>query len=104
MARALVEVAGESAPVAALTRSYFEQLPALLEGPWRLAAIPDFAYPETRGERPPELLQSLRFLAGLVKLSARDASVHTLMLEVQHLLRPYSALSDPQLQRRVLEA
>lgn len=102
LARALREVAAEAEPIAALARPYFSALPALLEGPWQLAAIPDLAFPDTRGERPPHFLQSLKLLGGLVKLAARDADVHRLMLEVQHLLRPYSALAEPELQRRAL--
>jgi hypothetical protein len=77
-------------------------LPALLEGPWALAAIPDFAFPDTRGERPAQFAQSLKFLGGMVKLAARDAGVHQRMLEVQHLLRPYSALDEPELRQRAL--
>ena len=97
-------ISGRADALAALARPYLAALPALLEGPWQLAAIPDFAYPDTRGERPAQLGQALQLLAGLVKLSARDAGVHQLTLEVQHLLRPYSALSDPELQRRALAA
>jgi 2-polyprenyl-6-methoxyphenol hydroxylase-like FAD-dependent oxidoreductase len=101
LARGLREVAGEREPIAALARPYFGALPALLEGPWQLAALPDLAHPGTRGERPAQFLQSLRAFGALVRLAARDESVHRLMLEVQHLLRPYSALSDPELQRRI---
>lgn len=102
LARSLAEVAGEREPIAALGRPYFSALPALLEGPWQLAALPDLAYPDTRGERPPQFLHSLRLFGALVQLAARDESVHRLMLEVQHLLRPYSALNEPELLRRAL--
>jgi 2-polyprenyl-6-methoxyphenol hydroxylase-like FAD-dependent oxidoreductase len=102
LARALGQAAAAREPVAALAGPYLAELPALLEGPWQLSAIPDFAFPDTRGERPPHFLRSLKFLGGLVQLAAREPSVQQLMLEVQHLLRPYSALSDPELEQRIL--
>lgn len=102
LARVLTDAAAEREPLEALSRPYFAALPALLDGPWQLAAIPDLAYPDTRGERPPHFLRSLKFLGGLVKLAARDPGVHQVMLEVQHLLRPYAALTDPELEQRIL--
>lgn len=104
LARALSQVASEGEPLRALARPYFAALPGLLEGPWQLAAIPDFAFPDTRGERPADFLQSLKFLGGLVKLAAREPAVQQLMMEVQHLLRPYAALTEPGLRERVLAA
>jgi hypothetical protein len=70
--------------------------------PWNMAALPDLAYPDTRGERPPNLKQSLMFGAAFMELAARDASVHKLMWEVRSLLKPYSAVtSDPGLMQRI---
>jgi hypothetical protein len=37
----------------------------------------------------------------LTRLAAEDPAVHKLMLEVQHLLRPRSAYTDPVLIQRV---
>ena len=82
---------------------FLAQVPPLLDSPWALAALPDLIYPDTRGERPPDLLQSLRFSAALTRLAAEDASVHKLTLEVQHLLQPRSALRSPELVARVSE-
>ncbi len=45
---------------------------AIVEGAWRMSALPDLANPETRGERPPGLEPMLRFGAALVQLAAED--------------------------------
>jgi hypothetical protein len=75
----------------------------LLDSPWALAALPDLIYPDTQGERPPDFQQSLRFSAALTQLAAEDAGVHKLIMEVQHLLQPRSALRAPELVARVSE-
>ena len=101
--RQLEAVAHEPAPLAALGRRFLAEVPGLLDGPWALSALPDLANPSTKGVRPPDLGQRLRFGAALARLAAEDPDVHRLMLEVQHLLRPRSALAEPGLQRRVAE-
>ena len=63
--------------------------------------IPDFVHPRTRGEPPADLDNSLRFGGGLLRLSGRDPAVHKLMMGVRQLIEPRSALSDPELVRRV---
>jgi hypothetical protein len=63
--------------------------------------MPDLAYPQTRGQRPPDFEATLRFGAALFQLAAEDAGTHGLMMEVQHLLKPRSAYADPELQKRV---
>ena len=68
-----------------------------------LAALPDLIYPDTQGVRPPDFVQSLRFSAALTQLAAEDASVHKLVMEVQHLLQPRSVLRAPELVARVSE-
>jgi 2-polyprenyl-6-methoxyphenol hydroxylase-like FAD-dependent oxidoreductase len=73
----------------------------LIETPWAMAAIPDFAFPNTRGDRPADLEQSLRFAAALSRIAARDEDLHRLTVEVWHMLRPRSAYRDPDLMRRI---
>ena len=66
-----------------------------------MAAVPDFAYPDTRGDRPADLERSLQFAAALSRLAVRDGSVQRLAIEVWHMLKPRSAYRDPELIRRV---
>ena len=85
-----------------LQRAFLQRTDQIIEGPWNMAAAPDLAYPDTRGERPPNLMQSLMFGAAFMELAARDASVDKLMWEIRSLLKPYSALtSDAALMQRI---
>jgi len=85
-----------------LPRAFFQRAAQIIEGPWNMAALPDLAYPNTRDERPPSLMQSLMFGAAFTELAARDASAHKLMMEIRSLLQPFSALmSDAALMQRI---
>ena len=64
--------------------------------------IPDFAYPDTRGERPADFEVSIKYGMALGKLAARDPAVHRLTAEVAHLLKPRSVYREPELVQRVL--
>jgi hypothetical protein len=43
----------------------------------------------------------LKFGDALTRLAAEDPSIHKLTIEVRHLLKPRSALRDPDLVERV---
>src|SRR6516225_1417577 len=66
-----------------------------------LAAFPDLADPWTKGQRPEDFEQTLAFSEGLFQLAAADPVVHKLLFEVLQLLKPRSALNDPDLVERV---
>ena len=91
----------ENDPLAGLAPAFFAEAAKLVETPWALAAVPDFVFPETRGERPADFERSLEFGAGLNRLAAEDAAVHKLLFEVRHLLKPRSVLRDPEIVERV---
>ena len=84
-----------------LTSDFLSETAQLIETPWALAALPDLADPKTEGERPEDLEQRLTFSEGLNHLAAEDPAVHKLLAEVLHLLKPRSALNDPDLVERV---
>jgi 2-polyprenyl-6-methoxyphenol hydroxylase-like FAD-dependent oxidoreductase len=84
-----------------LARSFFKQAQAIIETPWSTAAVPDFLDPRTAGERPPDLANTLNFSAAMFKLAVEDAAVHQVLIEVQHLLKPGTALREPALVERV---
>jgi 2-polyprenyl-6-methoxyphenol hydroxylase-like FAD-dependent oxidoreductase len=79
---------------------YIRALPSVAAA-WSLSAAPDFIDPRTRGERPDDLEDSLRFRAGLLRLAAADSDVHKLYLGVRNLIEPASKLRDPDLVRRI---
>jgi hypothetical protein len=88
-------------PLLGLSATFLQEAVPLIDSPWAMAANLDFVYPQTRGERPANLERSLKFGLALNRIAARDTTVHKLTLEVQHLLKPRSALSTPELVDRV---
>jgi len=102
LAELLEEQQGNDAEV--LSRRFLHRCDHIIEGPWATAALPDFAYPDTRGERPAGLMESLKFGQAFTELAARDAGVHKLMLEITGLLKPRSALTaNPALMQRIYD-
>jgi 2-polyprenyl-6-methoxyphenol hydroxylase-like FAD-dependent oxidoreductase len=87
--------------LAAVGKAFLAEAEALLEGPWSLSAVPDFIYPQTVGERPADLENTLRFQGALNRLAVRDPAIYQLLIEVRHLLKPLDVLKDPELVRQV---
>jgi 2-polyprenyl-6-methoxyphenol hydroxylase-like FAD-dependent oxidoreductase len=86
--------------IAELASTFFKEMQALIETPWSVAML-DFAFPETRGQRPADFEMTLKFGIALIRLAAEDPTVHKLTQEVQHLLKPRSVYRDPDLMKRV---
>jgi hypothetical protein len=84
-----------------LGKMFLIEAEAIIEGPWRSSAIPDLAYPETQGERPANLDEILDFQRALARVAMSDSSVHKLLVEVIHLLKPTALFEDTELVRRV---
>jgi hypothetical protein len=99
--RLLARLVEDSNPLAALTPAFFAEAQTLIETPWSVAIL-DFAFPNTRGQRPADFETTLKFGIALTRLAAEDPAVHKLTLEVQHLLKPRSVYHDPTLVQRVL--
>jgi 2-polyprenyl-6-methoxyphenol hydroxylase-like FAD-dependent oxidoreductase len=91
---------GVADPLDGLAQAFFGEAAASIETPWELAAVPDLAHPKTEGKRPEDLEQRLAFSEAFNHLAAEDPAVHKLLFEVLHLLKPRSALSDPDLVER----
>jgi 2-polyprenyl-6-methoxyphenol hydroxylase-like FAD-dependent oxidoreductase len=81
---------------------YFAACQDVIEAPWAVA-MNDFVYPKTRGKRPPDFGQRMQYGIALTRLAAKDPAVHKLATEVNHLLKPQSALREPELVERVKE-
>ena len=92
---------GDGQEVAGLSQEYLAEVQPWIAGAWSMSATPDLAYPQTRGERPPDLEHTLEFVSALHRLAARDPEVHEVVVAVQHLLRPHDALHEPDLVERV---
>ena len=77
--------------------SSFRQAAEFNSTPWNLAAAFDFAFPQTRGTRPPGTDERARYFAALDHLQGEDAEVRRLVTEVFHLLQPLSVLQQQPL-------
>jgi hypothetical protein len=93
-AEALQELLNERAQAVArlegLPQEFFARAAEVVSTPWALAANADFAYPQTKGERPKDLEEGARYFMALEALSAEDVKVQTLVAEVLNLVRPLS--------------
>ncbi|HTI87688.1 MAG TPA: FAD-dependent monooxygenase [Alphaproteobacteria bacterium] len=92
---------GDADPFAGFAPAYLAAVHPIIAATWSMSAVPDFIFPQTRGERPSDIENSLRFSAGLTMLAARDPEVHKLMLGVRHLIESPAALRDLALVQRV---
>jgi 2-polyprenyl-6-methoxyphenol hydroxylase-like FAD-dependent oxidoreductase len=90
----------EADPLKGLARSFFAEIQDFLAAPWAVAES-DFIFENTRGQRPNDFCQRLNFNSALQRVASRDAMVHQIMSEVTHLVKPSSALRDPQIVSRV---
>jgi 2-polyprenyl-6-methoxyphenol hydroxylase-like FAD-dependent oxidoreductase len=99
--RLLDKLMRERDPLAELAPAFFAEAQGLIETPWA-AAMQDFAFPQTRGRRPPDFEATLKFGSALIRLAAEDPAVHRLMAEVINLLKPRSVYKDPKLVKRIM--
>jgi len=99
---ALRRLLARGVSLAELARVYFADVARIVETPWAQAAVPDFVHPDTRGERPADFEQTLKFGMALGKLAASDPAIHRLTSEVQHLLKPRNVFQDPELVQRMM--
>jgi 2-polyprenyl-6-methoxyphenol hydroxylase-like FAD-dependent oxidoreductase len=99
--RLLDRLEEDSNSIAALAPAFFSEVQAIIDTPWSVATL-DFAFPDTRGQRPADFEITLKFGIALTRLAAEDPAVHKLTVEVQHLLKPRSVYRDPALVQRVL--
>ena len=92
---------GRDDPLDGLAEAFFNEIQPLLEAPWAVA-IADLVYPQTRGERPPGFEERLQYTRALMRLAAEDYETDKIVFEVRSLLKPQSALREPELVSRVM--
>lgn len=99
--RRLIEARMSNAdPLKGLAQSFFAAVQDFLAAPWATAES-DFIFERTSGQRPNDFDERLNFNSALLRLASEDATVHQIMSEVTHLVKPFSALRDPQIVSRV---
>jgi flavin-dependent dehydrogenase len=88
-------------PLDTLGETFLASAETMIEDPWAISSLTDFIYPQTKGERPPDLEEALKFQSALQRIAVRDPAVHKLLFEVRHLIKPRSVLDAPELVSRV---
>jgi 2-polyprenyl-6-methoxyphenol hydroxylase-like FAD-dependent oxidoreductase len=94
--------AQQKAPLDGLAPAFFAQAAEIVSVPWTMAANADFAFPQTTGERLPDLEAGAKYFMALDALCAEDVQVQILVTEVANLAKPLSALSEEPLRSRVV--
>jgi 2-polyprenyl-6-methoxyphenol hydroxylase-like FAD-dependent oxidoreductase len=99
--RRLIETRmSNSDPFKGLARPFFAAVQEFLAAQW-VTAESDLVFEKTRGQRPNDFEERLNFNSSLLRLASEDAAVHQAISEVTHLVRPSSALREPQIVSRV---
>ena len=93
--------AEETDPLDGLAPAFFAEAAKLIETPWALAAIPDYAVPETEGQSPGGSGAKARVRSGHCSARRHGRRGPQTVDEVLHLLKPQSVLRDPDLVERV---
>jgi hypothetical protein len=74
----------DSDPLKGLAQSFFAAIQGVLAAPWAVAES-DFICEKTRGQRPSDFHQRLKFNSALRRVAAEDATVHQIISEVTYL-------------------
>jgi 2-polyprenyl-6-methoxyphenol hydroxylase-like FAD-dependent oxidoreductase len=99
----LTERGAEAHGLEGLALAFFPQAADAILTPWILAVGQDLAYPQTTGERPPNMAESAQYFAALNALAIKDREVHKLLGEVFQLAKPLSVLMEEPLRSQALE-
>jgi 2-polyprenyl-6-methoxyphenol hydroxylase-like FAD-dependent oxidoreductase len=101
LARLLRSAAEQDKSIADIGAEFLASVTPIIGEVWAMSAVPDFAFPETAGDRPADLEASLRYGMALEQAAVADAMVHKLILEVRHLIRSSEDLRDPDIMQHV---
>jgi 2-polyprenyl-6-methoxyphenol hydroxylase-like FAD-dependent oxidoreductase len=99
----LTERAAQPQGLDGLAQTFFPKVAEVITTPWLLAANLDLLFPQTKGERPPDLEEGVRYFAAVDALTKEDVEVHRLLTEVFQLTKPLSVLNEEPLRSRALE-
>ncbi|MGI3902117.1 MAG: FAD-dependent oxidoreductase [Janthinobacterium lividum] len=102
LARLLRERAGTHDPLVGFNRAFQTAILPLIDAAWSAAAVPDFAFPLTRGERPEDLAERMQFSAAAFRAAFHDPEIHRTLFEVRQMLKPPGALRSPDMEARIL--
>ncbi|MEU8872208.1 monooxygenase [Streptomyces javensis] len=94
----------DGSPSAEMARRYYRLAGKVIDTPWQMATGGDFIYPETQGPKPPGIKLINWYVKQAMRASQTSIEVHRVMLNMQHLLAPPSAIMRPANVFRALRA
>lgn len=83
------------AATAEMARRYYRAAGKVIETPWSMATGGDFMYPETAGPSAPGTSLINRYVKQVMLATHTSVEAHRVMLEMQHLLAPPTAILRP---------
>lgn len=83
------------AATAEMARRYYRAAGKVIETPWQMATGGDFMYPETSGPSAPGTSLINRYVKRVMLATHTSVAAHRVMLEMQHLLAPPTAILRP---------
>lgn len=89
--------------VAGLWCDFFRQAAAIVDIPWQMAAGQDFRFPETEGEKGPQVDFVNSYMVQLNRATHHDPVVYCEFLKVMNLMQPPTTLFHPAIEARVLQ-
>ncbi|MET7763010.1 monooxygenase [Streptomyces sp. NPDC005393] len=78
-----------------MARAYYRAAAKVTAAPWQLATGGDFMYPETVGPKPPGVDLLNRYVRQVMLASHVSPDIHDVMLDLQNLLAPPTAILRP---------
>ena len=93
--------ASDADPLAELSSEFLSAIEPIIENPWSLAALPDLAYPDARGNRSADLEKSIEHHMAITQAAHHDSDIHQQLIEVLNLLKPVSALKALEVRQKV---
>jgi 2-polyprenyl-6-methoxyphenol hydroxylase-like FAD-dependent oxidoreductase len=91
-------------PSARMAGEYYKAAKKIIDTPWQMSTGSDFMYPETVGPRPAGTDLVNRYVRQVMLASHVSPEVHSVILDVQHLLAPPAAIMSPVTMVRTLRA
>lgn len=84
-----------------LAPEFFAKAFEITESPWNLAASQDLAFPQTTGERPPNMDETADYMQSIAQIATDDEELYQTVSGVFALTAPLSALFVPDIQEKV---
>jgi 2-polyprenyl-6-methoxyphenol hydroxylase-like FAD-dependent oxidoreductase len=88
-------------PLEGLFEAFMKAICPLLDNIWVLSAMPDLAYPDTRGERPDNLEEASQYNVAIHRAAYLDAEIHQRLFNVIALRKPVSEIQSEEVVEKV---